>query len=191
MLHNHVYQGPGTAVLELMQLAGCVMNKTEKKSDRRRAEIVESVTQHLLQHGLQNSGIRALADSADTSDRMLMYYFGTKENLITEVVTAAAEGLSLRLDDMVPASNLSGKQLINSIVDAAEAPEVKPLLRFFFEMVGRAMRDEPPYKLVSINMLELWQLWVESKLKADQRHRAPEVVAELEGRLMINLLRGS
>ena len=177
-------------MLELAQLAGCVMNKKETKSDRRRAEIVESVTKHLLERGLRSSGIRALAKSADTSDRMLMYYFGTKENLITEVVTAAAEGLSLRLNEMVPGNNLSGKQLINTVVDAAEAPEVKPLLRFFFEMVGRAMRDEPPYKLVSVNMLDLWQLWVESKLKSDQRHRAPEVVAELEGQLMMNLLRG-
>jgi len=36
--------------------------------------------------------------------------------------------------------------------------------------------------------LQRWQVWIERKLRANQRHRAPDVLAELEGRLLVDLI---
>ena len=51
----------------------------------KREEIVQRVAQHLVAKGFQDSGIRALAASAGISDRMLMYYFDSKDELITQL----------------------------------------------------------------------------------------------------------
>ena len=52
------------------------------KTEKRRQEIIGIVAMHLVRDGFQNSGLRAIAKSVGMSDRMIMYYFETKEELI-------------------------------------------------------------------------------------------------------------
>ena len=60
----------------------------------KREEIVQLVANHLVARGFEDSGIRALAASAGISDRMLMYYFDTKEELIAQALLLLAEGMT-------------------------------------------------------------------------------------------------
>jgi len=58
------------------------MTPSGNEQEKRREDIVSAVAMHLVQKGFGASGIRALAESAGISDRMLIYYFETKDNLI-------------------------------------------------------------------------------------------------------------
>ncbi|MDA8672507.1 TetR/AcrR family transcriptional regulator, partial [Gammaproteobacteria bacterium] len=63
--------------------------KTEKLKNQtkpKRQDIIAAVAMHLLRDGFRNSGLRALAESVGMSDRMVMYYFETKEELIEEAL---------------------------------------------------------------------------------------------------------
>ncbi|MEZ5488872.1 MAG: TetR/AcrR family transcriptional regulator [Gammaproteobacteria bacterium] len=157
-------------------------------NDRKRAEITKLVANHLVVQGFGNSGIRSLASSAGLSNRMLLYYFESKEALIHESLMFIADGLEQELDTLLPADGVSGKQILNTLVDAGRSDAVKPLLHLFFELVGLAMRGGEPYRTLTRTLLERWQRWIEKKLRAGQKHQAPEIMARLEGHLLINLI---
>src|SRR4051794_30855411 len=55
----------------------------------RRASLLEAATAHVLDHGMANLSLRPLAQAISTSPRMLLYHFGSKEELVTEILAAA------------------------------------------------------------------------------------------------------
>src|SRR5204863_5443118 len=55
----------------------------------RRADLLAAATQHVLDHGMAKLSLRPLARALSTSPRMLLYHFGSKEQLVTEVLAAA------------------------------------------------------------------------------------------------------
>ena len=59
----------------------------------RRAELLAGATVWVLDHGLAELSLRPLARALGTSDRMLLYYFDSKDNLVAEVSRSAAEML--------------------------------------------------------------------------------------------------
>lgn len=56
------------------------------KRDIKRAEILKFASNFLLDNGLYGFSLRPLAHSLGTSDRMLLHYFSTKEELLYEVL---------------------------------------------------------------------------------------------------------
>ena len=60
----------------------------------RRAELVEGALDHVLRTGLVGLSLRPLAAALGTSDRMLIYHFGSKERLVGEVLAHAQQRLA-------------------------------------------------------------------------------------------------
>jgi AcrR family transcriptional regulator len=54
---------------------------TKAASPEHRAELLEKVVDYLLKHGLVDLSLRPLAAALRTSPRMLLYFFGSKEQL--------------------------------------------------------------------------------------------------------------
>jgi len=148
-----------------------------------------TVSAHLVREGFRNSGIRALANSVGISDRMLMYYFDTKEELIEASLLLIAEGLSAGLETALPDRSASGARIVSAIVDSTITKESRPVLELWFEVVGLAVRGNQPYKKIAQLFLDEWERWIASKLKPEQQHRAPELLAQIEGAIMVKLLR--
>ena len=59
-----------------------------KRDPRRRAELLDGVVRHLLAHGLGDLSLRPAAAAIGTSPQILLYYFGSKENLLLEAIGA-------------------------------------------------------------------------------------------------------
>ncbi|MDF5754339.1 TetR/AcrR family transcriptional regulator [Spongiactinospora sp. TRM90649] len=55
----------------------------------RRAELAERVLDYVLEHGLIGLSLRPLAAALNTSDRMLLYHFGSKERLVGDALALA------------------------------------------------------------------------------------------------------
>ena len=71
----------------------------------RRDELAEGACDYVLERGLIGLSLRPLAAALGTSDRMLLYHFGTREALIAEVLrrssdrsVAAIEALPVQAD---------------------------------------------------------------------------------------------
>ena len=69
----------------------------------RREELLDRVTDHVLEHGLVGLTLRPVAAAIGTSDRMLIYHFGTRDDLVSAVVARAGER-SVAAVDALPAA---------------------------------------------------------------------------------------
>lgn len=57
----------------------------------RREELLDQVTDHVLSQGLIGLTLRPVAAAIGTSDRMLVYHFGTRDALVAAVLARASE----------------------------------------------------------------------------------------------------
>ncbi|WP_028639093.1 TetR family transcriptional regulator [Nocardioides sp. URHA0032] len=57
----------------------------------RREELLDQVTDHVLAQGLIGLTLRPLAAAIGTSDRMLIYHFGSRDALVSAVVARASD----------------------------------------------------------------------------------------------------
>jgi AcrR family transcriptional regulator len=165
------------------------LNPTNSDNAQKREEIVLAVAGHLVREGFTNSGIRALADSAGLSDRMLMYYFGTKEALIADALMVLARNMSAGLDALLPRRPVAASTIVEVMVKSASHKDQKAVLRFWFEIIGLAVRGQEPYRSTVRGILDNWEAWIGDRLRAGQRDQAASVLAQIEGALMLALLR--
>ena len=155
----------------------------------KKEEIIQCVAQHLVTRGFEESGIRALAASAGVSDRMLMYYFETKEELIAQALLLLAEGMNASLDQLIPQRRASARQIVEALTASDNQNDLqRSVLMLWFEIVGLAIRGAEPYRSTAKQILEGYEQWIGNKLPPDQSHRAHELLAQIEGQIMLNLL---
>src|ERR1700752_3207405 len=70
--------------------------------DKRREAAIERMADHLLLEGLGAATLRPLAAAAGTSDRMLLYYFADKDELLSVTLHRLAARMTAQLDEVVP-----------------------------------------------------------------------------------------
>ena len=165
------------------------MSNLSPEKQQRREEIVSAVAQHLLMEGIHNSALRALAKSVGISDRMIMYYFETKEDLISEALLLIAGELVSSLESVLPVGKVSREQIVDALRMTGRKPETVPGQKLWFEIIGLAMRDDGPYKKIAGQILDGWEEWIKDKLPRNRVHLAASILAQIEGEMMINLVR--
>mgnify|MGYP001306067973 CR=1 FL=1 len=138
------------------------MSETEK-GRRQRAHALEQVIAYLLSEGLAETGLRRLAQAAGTSDRMLIYYFGSKEALLREAFSELSDALLAQLDAQFPKAKYSPKKLKKISLALAEDPAALGTLKLWFEILGRALRPEASLKVQAQQLALRWERWLASK----------------------------
>ncbi len=112
-----------------------------------RQRYLEAVVAHMMSTGRTDLPLVALADAAGTSDRMLVYYFKTREALMTEAVSTARQR---RRQDLaaalgrVPQAPEPASQLADVLRSFASADDTASL-RFYFDACGQGFHDEGPF----------------------------------------------
>ncbi len=163
------------------------MGKVEQKKN----QIIQRVMGYIVENGLLNEmGIRSLAKAAGTSDRMLIYYFGTKDELINQVLNTIAAGFTVQLDSLLGSHQRSSDQLLNELTAVVFHEAFDASARLWFELVGLAARNKEPYASNAKELASNWVDWVESRLIHPQEGEAADLYAHLEGRLMLKLVQG-
>lgn len=71
----------------------------------KRDEIIERVTDWAWEHGLVGLSLRPVAAALGTSDRMLLYHLGSKEQLIVEVIRCSSERSTAELRALPPSAS--------------------------------------------------------------------------------------
>jgi AcrR family transcriptional regulator len=101
----------------------------------RRAELLDGATLWAFEHGLGPLSLRPLAAALGTSDRMLLYYFGSKEQLVVDIAGRAAD---LLVETMPTVDPGRPPKSARSWLDACWAlfgdPGVRPALSLLFEL---------------------------------------------------------
>ena len=118
------------------------------KSNKRRTEILDRLADHVLSHGLIASSLRALAKAAATSDRMLLYYFKDKPEIIAATVEVIAARMVLRMNVMASPNPLPLDALVKHLSAVLSHAEFRPYNRLWLEIAGMAARGDPFYAQV-------------------------------------------
>ena len=77
-----------------------------KARDEQRRHVIERVAEHLLRTGLAEASLRQLAAAAGVSDRMLLYYFDDKTEVMSAAMGRIAADMVGRLEEAIPPARL-------------------------------------------------------------------------------------
>lgn len=158
------------------------------KVTAKKAQIIQQITRYLIENGMSDIGLRKLAEVAGTSDRMLIYYFETKDALLGQVLHAVASGLAAQLDVQLGQEQRSADLLLKELLALSSTPQFHAVIQLWFEVVGLAVRGQEPFATNATAIAHSWLAWIESRIKDPQPNQAIDLFAELEGRLMLRLL---
>jgi AcrR family transcriptional regulator len=160
----------------------------------RRAELLDASYAYVLGHGLNGLSLRPLAAAIGSSPRVLLYLFGSKENLLREVLARAR---SEQIGQLSSACKIRGQR--QSIEETAahlwtwlSAPEQRAMIRLTYEAFMLSLGQEPgPWEGFAAEAAEDWlNLLVDAQgpiVHAKAEARATRVLATIRG-LLIDLL---
>lgn len=158
------------------------------KVTAKKAQIIQQITQYMVENGMADIGLRRLAEVAGTSDRMLIYYFETKDALIGQVLHGVATGLASQLDALLGPQKRTADVLLLELLTLSNTPHFHAVIQLWFEVVGLAARGQEPFATNATAIANSWLAWIESRIDDPQTEQAIDLFAELEGRLMLRLL---
>ncbi len=150
--------------------------------------MVGAVAAYLVQHGFQKGSLRSIAEHIRVSDRMILYYFVTKERLIAEAIELIGAKMAADMAATPPYRNATVGQVLEALLNSSDSEENVAAIQLWFEMIGLAIRGEAPYRQTATTLIRQSEEKIRAKLRSDQKHRAREVLARLEGELMLRLL---
>ena len=148
-----------------------------RRTEQRQA-ITETLCAHLLANGLQQTSLRQLAKAAEVSDRMLLYYFEDKIDVMTCVMQAIAGAFTEFLNDAVPSrGHMTLAGVFEEVTQLSSAPDLQPFMSIWIEAIAAASRGTEPYKTAATDIASGFLDWIETRLPPT--HDAPAKAAML------------
>lgn len=162
----------------------------------RRAELLTAVADYLLDNGLAEISLRPLASSLGTSPRMLLYHFGSKEQLVGEALAASRERQrEAALAWLQNQPELGPVELLRRFW-AWQLDGHQAFLRLFFEVYGLALHGEERFPGFLERAVTDWLEFIGGLLRragltaAQARTAATAVIAGYRGLLLDFLATG-
>jgi AcrR family transcriptional regulator len=106
-----------------------------------RTELRDSVIDAFATGGIGGRSLREIAEAVGTSHRMLLHYFGSRDELLLTIVEEVERRQTAMLVDLPgdPADAVA------AMWADLRRPELRPFERLFFECYSRAAQGEAPF----------------------------------------------
>jgi len=166
---------------------------TDQPSSRR-AELLDASYAYVLGHGLNGLSLRPLAAAIGSSPRVLLYLFGSKENLLRELLARAR---SEQIAQLASACKVGGQgrgleETAAQLWTWLSAPEQRAMVRLTYEAFMLSLSREPgPWAGFAAEAAQDWlNLLIAAQVhvsRAEAEARATRVLASIRG-LLIDLL---
>ncbi|MEO1406795.1 MAG: TetR/AcrR family transcriptional regulator [Pseudomonadota bacterium] len=162
------------------------------KKDVQRSKALEKIQAHLLETGLAQTGVRQLAAAAGISDRMLLYYFDDKTDVLASALSGISANVVMTLSTAVPADQkMTASDLVSTATALTKGDAMRAEMRLFVECVAAAARGEAPYESVAKQIMEGFLVWVDAHLDiedADERKStAAMILALIDGIALLEI----
>lgn len=160
--------------------------------DEQRERVAERLAEHLLATGLTQTSLRALARAAGVSDRMLLYYFADKaEVLAAATARIAAQSVAGLAGALPEGKRLPPRELIMLAVQLTTGPDMRRFMRLWVEMIGAAAKDEEPFVTISAQVLDGFKQWLAARLDvpegSDRAATAGAIIALVDGLALVEI----
>jgi AcrR family transcriptional regulator len=143
----------------------------------KREDLAEQATDYALDHGLIGLSLRPLAAELGTSDRMLIYHFGSKDALVAAVLGASCDRSVQMIRDL-PASP-SVRQAVLDLWEAFEQPQLLRCQRIYVEAAALGLFGREPYAASVRDSNESWIAEMVAHLKRSGAGRRSDHLARL------------
>lgn len=167
---------------------------TDRGRPEQREAFLLGAVEHVLRNGASGLSLRPLAAALGTSDRMLLYYFGSRERLLETVLDRVGDGLVAALSDAVPQGRSEPQVLLRALWSIAGDPAVQPVLRLYVEILGQAAAQVAPFPAAARRVAHRWLDWVQDRVDvpaAERQEAAAALLATIDGLLLLHLAVGS
>jgi AcrR family transcriptional regulator len=135
----------------------------------RRAALLDACTGYVLGHGLAGLSISDLAGAAGTSPRMLIYHFGTKAGLVTEILREARRRQRALFDGLIrPRPGVPYPEVLRAAWPQLSGPAAMPYHQLFRELHNLPAAASP-WPDFPVRATYDWLPAVEAGLRADGR----------------------
>lgn len=153
----------------------------------RRARTLAAATDYVLARGLAGLSLRPLAAALNTSTRMLLYDFGSKEKLVAEILAEVRRREEVLLADGLRDAAATPAELTRAIWTWLTEPEREPFLRLFFEVYVDAANHPERYPH---DRHAIVTDWVDTLRATFGDDRTTVVIAVVRGLLLDRFLTG-
>ena len=146
-----------------------------------------------LDDGLSQLTFGRLAKRLGISDRIIVYYFPSKEDLVGEVILAMGLQLQETLAAAFTAPAASHRELMAAAWPVVAAAEHDRVFALFFEANGLAAVGRDPYRELVPTLVGAWIDWAAEFIEGPPQYRRAEAetaVALLDGLLLLRQLVG-
>lgn len=114
---------------------------TRTADAQRRAELLDAIVEYVFANGLADLSLRPLGAAIGISPRVLLYYFGSKEALIEEILAGARARQFAGFAQLRTANFATPMEACRAVWKIVSDPKHEVLFRFFFEVFGLALQD--------------------------------------------------
>ncbi|OIJ95503.1 hypothetical protein BIV25_20405 [Streptomyces sp. MUSC 14] len=119
----------------------------------KRTELLLQVVHYLQHHGLAQMSLSPLAESIGTTKRMLLYYFGSRENLLAQALAAARPDAHAMFDDVRDAAGL--RAAAQGLWEAMTVGEQSRSIRMLLQLLSLAATDPEQYGSLAADSVEV------------------------------------
>jgi AcrR family transcriptional regulator len=154
---------------------------------RRPAELLDAIADHIQVHGVAELSLRPLAKAVRSSPRVLLYYFGSKEDLVVKALGRLRERQKTIYAKMKSANFATPSDACRAIWKNMSAPESEPQFRMFFESYSMALRYPLRFRAFLSAAVEDWLEFLAAPMirkgvsESDARAHATIVLAGFRG----------
>jgi AcrR family transcriptional regulator len=120
----------------------------------RRAALTEAATDYVLEHGLIGLSLRPLAAAVGTSDRMLLYHFTDKDDLVASVLRVSTDRSVAEVLALPAAGDV--RSFVLGFWDASLTGELERCQRLYVEAAALGLLGQEPYVSVAREGNERW-----------------------------------
>ena len=157
-----------------------------------RETLLPRLAGHVLEHGLAGLSLRPLAKAADTSDRMLIYHFGSKDALVAALLEHLSELYSAALDEAFPKEPPPTREnCVREVLAIARQPFFAPFMRIWWDIVAGASKGNAAYRDAAQAMMRRQLDWFEAHMPPgdpDPGGAARLLFTLVEGSVMLDAL---
>lgn len=158
-----------------------------------REEILDGALQTALAEGLSQLTFGRLARRLGISDRVIVYYFPSKTELIVSILADLAGRLQAVLAGAFTHPASDHIELTRAAWPVLATDEVDPIFGLYFEAIGQATAGIEPFAGLAGQLLEGWISWLTGFFKGEdsrRRAQAEATLALLDGLLLMRQLAG-
>lgn len=148
-----------------------------------------------MDEGLAALTYGAVARRLGISDRMVVYYFPTKMDLMTAVLGELSRHLQETIAVAVDEQPVTFESLLARTWPLLATPASDRVFGLFFQVVGLASDGSEPYRAAIRALIEGWADWMEPRLVVPagctRRGAALAALARIDGLLLLRRTAGA